>query len=51
MFLPFFLLMEKVNVTKVQTINNFGQEYHFTAPAKDRANPYQRPHNQRPHRD
>jgi len=44
MLLPFFLLMEKVNVTKVQTINNYGQEYNFIAPAKDRTNPFQRPH-------
>jgi hypothetical protein len=35
--------MEKVNVTKVQTINNFGQEYHFTVPVKDRTNPFQSP--------
>jgi hypothetical protein len=43
MFLPIFLLRKKVNVTKVQTINNYGQEYHFAAPVKDRTNPFQNP--------
>jgi hypothetical protein len=47
--LHYFLLRKKVNVTKVQTIYNFGQGYHFTVPT--RKQPRFLPFKRMPHTD
>jgi hypothetical protein len=36
---PMMIVRKKVNVTKIQVVNNFGQSYHFTQSMKNDAHP------------